>query len=260
MPRNRLPTRRLPGSRALAGIVLLVWLAIAGLSGPFAGKLAGIQRNDPSLFLPSDAESTQVLRLQSGFQGVDQMPAVLVYERRTGITAADRVLVDRQAAAIAHLPGVAGPPSPVQASADGQALEFVVPVRADTIAATGDAVAALRRVVHGSPGLAAYVAGPAGLGADFGAAFKALDVKLIAATTLVVVLILLAVYRSPLLWLVPLSAVGGALVLAQAVVYLAATRFGLGSNGQSQGILTVLLFGAGTDYALLMISRYREEL
>jgi putative drug exporter of the RND superfamily len=253
-------SRRLPGSRVLAALVVLGWIAVAGLAGPLAGKLAGTQRNDPALFLPSDAEATRVLRLQADFQGTDQTPAVIVYQRSSGITAADRALVDRQVAAAARLPGVAGAPSPVLASPDGKALEAVVPVRADTLAATGDAVAELRRVVRGDAGLAAHVTGPAGLGADFGSAFKALDFKLLAGTTVVVVLILLAVYRSPLLWLVPLAGVGGALVLAQALVYLAATHLGLQSNGQSQGILTVLLFGAGTDYALLMISRYREEL
>ena len=96
--------------------------------------------------------------------------------------------------------------------------------------------------------------------ADFGSAFKALDVKLLIGTTVVVVVILLFVYRSPILWLVPLIGVGLALVLAQALVYATVRAIGLNSNGQSQGLLTVLVFGAGTDYALLMISRYREEL
>jgi RND superfamily putative drug exporter len=243
-----------------AALMILGWLLIAGVSGPFAGKLSSLQKNDLADFLPSTAEATQVLKVERGFQNASVVPAVIVFERSSGITDADRAQVAAEAARVDGLKGVIGGASGPIASIDGKALELVVNVDGSTIGATGDGVASLRNAFRRSAGLSVNVTGPAGLAADFGAAFQALDVKLLAGTTLVVVVILLLVYRSPVLWLVPLLGVGLSLVLAQALVYLTVRVTGLSSNGQSQGLLTVLVFGAGTDYALLLISRYREEL
>jgi RND superfamily putative drug exporter len=243
-----------------AALVILGWLLIAGVSGPFAGKLSSLQKNDLADFLPSTAEATQVLKIERSFQNASVVPAVIVFERPSGITDADRAQVAAAAAGVTGLKGVIGGASEPVASVDGKALELVVNVDGSTIGATGDGVASLRTAFRGAGGLSAHVTGPAGLAADFGSAFQALDVKLLVGTTLVVVVILLLVYRSPVLWLVPLLGVGLSLVLAQALVYLTVRVTGLSSNGQSQGLLTVLVFGAGTDYALLLISRYREEL
>jgi len=244
----------------LAAGILAAWLLLAGAAAPFAAKLSSLQKNDFADFLPATAEATQVLKAESGFQNARVLPAVVVFERSTGITDEDRANVSAERSRFAGLKGVVGEPSAVIPSADGKALEIVVNVDSSSIGGIADGVASLRNTVRGSPGLAAHVTGPAGLAADFGAAFQALDVKLLVGTTVVVVVVLLLVYRSPILWAVPLAAVGLALVVAQAAVYFTARYFGLSSNGQSQGILTVLVFGAGTDYALLMISRYREEL
>ena len=244
----------------LAAGVLAAWLLLAAAAAPFAARLSSLQKNDLADFLPGTAEATQVLKLESGFQNARALPAVIVYERSSGITDADHSTVAAETSSLVGLKGVVGPPSPVIPSADGKALEVVVNVDASSITGIADGVASLRNAIRGSPGLSAHVTGPAGLAADFGAAFQALDVKLLVGTTVVVVIVLLLVYRSPVLWVVPLAAVGLALVVAQAAVYFTARYFGLSSNGQSQGILTVLVFGAGTDYALLMISRYREEL
>lgn len=109
-------------------------------------------------------------------------------------------------------------------------------------------------------GLDSFVTGPAGYAADSSEAFSGIDGKLLAIAASVVIVILLGTYRSPVLWVLPLISAGVALFAAQAVVYLAAERGGLTVNAQSQSILTVLVFGAGTDYALLLIARYREEL
>jgi putative drug exporter of the RND superfamily len=253
-------TRRSKKPLVVAAAVLIGWLLLAAAGAPFATKLSSLQKNDLVDFLPSTAEATQVVKLEAGFQNARVVPAVLVFERTSGITAEDRDTVSSEIAGLAGMKGVVGQPSPIIASADGKALEVVVNVDGSSIGGIGDAVASLREAVRGTPGLSAHVTGPAGLAADFGAAFKALDIKLLAGTTLVVVVVLLLVYRSPVLWVVPLAAVGLALFVAQAAVYFTARYFGLSSNGQSQGILTVLVFGAGTDYALLMISRYREEL
>lgn len=244
----------------LAGAILAAWLVLAAAAGPFAARLSALQKNDLADFLPGTAEATQVLKLESGFQNARVLPAVIVFERSGGITEADRSTVAAATSGLSGLKGVVGQPSPIIPSADGKALEVVVNVDSSSITGISDGVSSLRNAVHGSPGLSAHVTGPAGLAADFGAAFQALDLKLLVGTTVVVVIVLLLVYRSPILWVVPLAAVAVALVVAQAAVYFTARYLGLSSNGQSQGILTVLVFGAGTDYALLMISRYREEL
>ena len=102
--------------------------------------------------------------------------------------------------------------------------------------------------------------GPGGQAADSAEAFAGIDGKLLYSTLIVVIVILLLTYRSPILWLLPVFSAGVALITAQGVIYLLAKYAGLTVNGQSQGILTVLVFGAGTDYALLLVARYREEL
>ena len=253
-------TRRNKTPLVVAAAILAGWLLLAAAATPFATKLSSLQKNDLADFLPSTAEATQVLKLETGFQSARVVPAVIVFERAGGITPEDRSNVSSEIAGVAGLKGIVGEPSPIISSVDGKALEVVVNVDGSGIGGIGDGVASLRKEVRGTPGLSAHVTGPAGLAADFGAAFQALDIKLLVGTTLVVVIVLLLVYRSPVLWVVPLAAVGLALFVAQAAVYFTARNFGLSSNGQSQGILTVLVFGAGTDYALLMISRYREEL
>ena len=105
-----------------------------------------------------------------------------------------------------------------------------------------------------------HVAGPAGLLADLIEVFSAIDGPLLLVTLAVVLVILLIVYRSPVLWIIPLLAAGMSYGLAAVAVYQLADADVVKLNGQSQGILTVLVFGAGTDYALLLIARYREEL
>ncbi len=246
--------------RIAAVLVVVAWAVAVAVAGPFAARLSAIQQNDPTTFLPANAESTQVTRLEPAFLGGSSIPVAVVYERLAGITAADRELVEQQAAAVGSTAGVVGGVSPVIASQDGRALEFIAPLNSRDFLRLGAEVDQVRAIVHGSNGLSAHVAGPAALAADFGSAFKGLDVKLLIGTGAVVIVILLLVYRSPILWVVPVGVVALALFVAQALVYLAASRFGLQSNGQSQGILTILVFGAGTDYALLLISRYREEL
>ena len=109
-------------------------------------------------------------------------------------------------------------------------------------------------------GLSFHLTGPGGFAADSQEAFAGIDGKLLYSAAAVVIIILLLTYRSPVLWLLPLISAGVALFAAQAVVYLLATKADLTVNAQSAGILTVLVFGAGTDYALLLVARYREEL
>ena len=258
-PARRRTLRLAP--RTLLGLVavLLAWLG-AGAAAYFpAAKLASVQENNSAAFLPQEAESTRALELQGRFQNSEVSPGILVYERPGGLTDTDRAAVAADLEEISRLAGVVAPPTPPFSSADGQALQVVVPLGTDFEALAGD-VTEIRRIAGGTPGLSAYLTGPAGIGADFGEAFEGIDTTLLGATAAVVIVILLLVYRSPVLWALPLLAAGLSLLLAQAAVYLGARYGGLDVNGQSAGILTVLVFGAGTDYALLLISRYREEL
>ncbi|WP_327000745.1 MMPL family transporter [Dactylosporangium sp. NBC_01737] len=259
---------RLVSGRWTKWIVLAVWIAVFAVAGPLAGKLNGVQKNDNSAWLPASAEATKVIDLERTFRQQDAAPAIVVYERKSGITSADadKAAADaRQFAALSNLAGTVQ--DPVKSTQDGatpQAIQTIVPVAVGTggWAAMGATVDQMRAIVQaGKPdGLTVHVTGLAGLNADQNKAFKGTTGTLLYATLAVVMVILLLTYRSPVLWLLPIVSAGGALVAAQAVIYLFAKHAGLTVNAQSAAILTVLLFGAGTDYALLLIARYREEL
>jgi putative drug exporter of the RND superfamily len=244
-------------------IVLVLWVAVLAVAGPLAGKLTGVEKNDNSTWLPGNAEATQVADLQKQFQPDDVAPAVVVYERPSGITAADRAKVARDVTAIAALPGVAGTVAGPVPARDGKAVQVIVPI---TVDANGwdkivDVVDQVKQTTGpGANGLGIYLTGPAGNAADSARAFEGIDGTLLYTTLIVVTIILLVTYRSPVLWLLPILTAGAALASAQAVIYLLAEHAGLVVNAQSAGILTVLVFGAGTDYALLLVARYREEL
>jgi RND superfamily putative drug exporter len=247
-------------------VVLGFWIVVVAVAGPLAGKLNGAQQNDSSAWLPKNAESTQVVELAKRFAPSDVFPALVVYERAGGpVTAADRVKVAADARRFAGVKDVTGKvlgPLPAQ---DGRALQVVVPIR---VAEEGNGweeltprIEELRSIARADTGgLGVYVTGPAGYFADFAEVFSGFDSTLLYITAVIVIVILLVTYRSPVLWLLPLSCVFVALTAAQAVIYLLARNGGLTVNGQSAFILTVLVFGAGTDYALLLTARYREEL
>jgi RND superfamily putative drug exporter len=244
-------------------IVLALWLIILGVAGPLAGKLTGAQQNDNSAWLPGNAEATEVMELSTRFQPDDIAPAVIVYERPTGITPADRAKAAADVAALQRVPGVTGEVAGPVPSPDGQALQVIVPVKVDADGwdAVVDVVAGIKTVTGtGGDGLTVALTGPAGTAADSAKAFEGIDSALLYTTLAVVTVILLITYRSPVLWLLPIISAGAALAGAQALIYLLAEHAGLVVNAQSAGILTVLVFGAGTDYALLLIARYREEL
>jgi len=243
-------------------LVLLFWLIVVIVAGPLAGKLSGSEKNDAKSWLPGNAESTKVLELQRAFRSPNLIPAVIVYDRAGGLTAADRAKVvsdSRRLASVAHIDG---PLSEPVFSADGKAAEVIVPLDLGPNGweRAGKVVDRMTAIAQGEPGLAVHVTGPAGYAANSADAFKGIDSTLLYGTLLVVVVILLLTYRSPLLWLLPVISAGVALISAEAVIYELAKHAGLTVNAQSAGILTVLVFGAGTDYALLLVARYREEL
>jgi putative drug exporter of the RND superfamily len=257
-------------TRGIAGLVcgrwskwavLALWIAVVAVAGPLAGKLNGAQQNDASAWLPKDAESTRVIELAKRFTPSDTLPAVVVYELPGPVTRGDQARAAADAERLAGLDHVAGKVvGPIPAS-DGRALEVVVPVEMGSGGWNDVApvVEEVRSIAHAGGG-SVHVTGPAGYATDFLDVFNGFDATLLYITAAIVVVILLLTYRSPTLWLLPLSCVFVALTAAQAVIYLLAKNAGLTVNGQSAFILTVLVFGAGTDYALLLTARYREEL
>jgi RND superfamily putative drug exporter len=256
----------LPCGRWGKWVVLGFWVVVFAVAGPLSAKLNSAQQNDASAWLPNNAESTQVVELAERFTPSDVFPALVVYERADGpVTAADRA---KAAADVQRFAGVAGVTGKVLGpipSQDGRALQVIVPIE---VAEEGNGweeltprIDELRGLAQADTGgLGVYVTGPAGYFADFANVFSGFDARLLYITALIVVAILLLTYRSPVLWLLPLSTVFVALTAAQAVIYLLARDGGLTVNGQTAFILTVLVFGAGTDYALLLTARYREEL
>ncbi|SER18344.1 putative drug exporter of the RND superfamily [Streptomyces sp. yr375] len=248
-------------------LVLGLWVVVLFLTAPFASKLADAQDNDAASWLPGSAESTQVLEVSKGFRP-EQIPAVVVYARDSGLTAQDRARIAADAGRLRELTdhGIRGTETraPVyDRRTDPRAAQIYVPITMDEKgwSRIAPAVDSIRDVVgDGGGGLAVHITGPGGTSADFSKAFEGIDSTLLLSAMTVVIVMLLITFRSPTLLLVPLLGVVVALFTAQALIYFLAQHAGLTVNGQSAGILTVLVFGAGTDYALLLVARYREEL
>ncbi|MFI0739422.1 MMPL family transporter [Streptomyces sp. NPDC021100] len=252
----------LPSGRVGKWVVIALWAVVLVPALMLAGKLGDAEENDNSAWLPGSAESTAVVERAQKVMPVDSVPAVVVYDRAGGVTQADLAKARADAKAFQGIENVVGTPQGPVASQDGKAIRTVVQVHKDKSGweGLGKAVDAMTDVGEdGADGLGFHVAGPAGYGADSIKAFGG-GGALTTITALVVVAILLVTYRSPLLPLLPLITVGVALTAAKALIYLLAEDAGLVVNKQTSFILVVLIFGAATDYALLLISRYREEL
>ena len=250
----------LPSGRRSKWAVLAFWLIVIVLLGSLAGKLMGAEKNDASAYLPASAESTQALNLQDHFTAKNLNPAVVVYVRPSGLTKADLAKVAGDARTFAALPHAGQVIGPVPAK-DGKAAEILIEAHLGYSNAITNFVNKLNSVAgSGDPGLHAYVTGPAASAADSVKIFKGIDSTLLYATLAVVIVLLLLTYRSPILWLLPIISAGVALTTAEAFIYLLIQHAGLVVNGQSAGILVVLVLGASTDYALLLVARYREEL
>ena len=245
-------------------LVVGFWVVVLVIAFPLSSKLTGAEKNDAKTWLPAGAESTKVLDVQSRFQSPNVFPAVVVYERASGLTVADKAKAAADAKGFAGLPGaVPGQTVGPIPSADGKALQTIVQVNLgkegwNNASKAADSIRAIAR--SNANGLTSHITGPLGNAADSSGAFKGIDSTLLYSTVAVVIVILLITYRSPVLWILPVISSGVALITAQAVVYLLAAHAGLTVNGLSAGILLVLVFGASTDYALLIVARYREEL
>ena len=254
---------RFASGRVTKWMILGFWVVVFVIALSPAGKLTGAQENDAVSWLPGDAESTAVLNDMERFQSGDEIPAVVVYERPAGIKAADFRDVAGQVRQFQDVDGVERDVVGPVPARDRLALQVIVPIDAGSGGweALGTAVDTMREITDESPrGLSVHITGPGGFAADSSEAFEGIDGKLLYSALAVVVLILLLTYRSPVLWMLPVFSAVVALMVAQAVIYYLATEADLTVNAQSAGILTVLVFGAGTDYALLLVARYREEL
>jgi len=250
----------LPCGKRTKYLVVVFWLVVIAVTGSLAGKLQGAEKNDASSYLPASAEATQELNLQARFASKNLNPAVVVYQRTSGITAADFRKAQADARRFAALAAVHGRVTGPFPSRDHQALETVVGADLGYNANISAFITSLNNTASaGDPGLSVHITGPAANAADEVKIFKGIDSTLLYATLAVVIVLLLLTYRSPVLWLLPIMSAGVALTATEAVVY-ELTKHGLTVNGQSGGILVVLVLGAGTDYALLLIARYREEL
>ncbi|WP_395759299.1 MMPL family transporter [Streptomyces althioticus] len=249
------------GRRAVPWAVAGLWVVALVLLLPLAGKFADVQQNRAVDYLPDGADSTQVARVQDELPGGESTDLVVVYHRDGGLTAADRKTAAAQIAGVERKFELSDAPRGV-ASADGSTLMY--PVSSTEPGQDEEAqlafVDGVRKTVGGTGGLSAEVGGPGAVGADMDEVFETIDGTLLTATLGVVTVLLVLIYRSPFLWLVPLAVAGAATVLAMAAAYGTHELFGITITGQSGGIMTVLVLGAGTDYALLLVSRYREEL
>jgi RND superfamily putative drug exporter len=257
---SNVATRVIVG-RKTKWLVLVFWVIAFALLGSLAGKLTGVEKNDAQSWLPGKAESTKVLAVQKAFQSPNTFQAVVVYERPTGLTPDDRVKAVQDIGKFAALGKIDGKIIGPVFSKDGKAAQSIVPLDLghDGWNRAGKVVPKMLTIARTQPGLSAHVTGPAGYASDSAQAFKGIDGALLFAALGVVIIALLVTYRSPILWLLPVLSAGIALAVGQGLIYLLAKN-GLTVNAQSAGILTVLVFGAGTDYALLLIARYREEL
>ena len=244
----------------------LIALAVALLGGVVIG-LAGA--NDAGTrspdFLPPSSESARTDAAAKQFPGGDRTAAILVVTRSDGgvLTPADLAVVTEARDRILTALGTRDTPAPMLTSNDGRAAVAPVPLRADLSGfALNDAVKAVRNAAaDGLPAsLIAHVTGGPAFGADIANSFTGANIKLLVVTALVVAVLLIVTYRSPVLWLVPLAVIGLAEQVATAVGTAVAGITGLTFDGSTSGITSVLVFGAGTNYALLLISRYREEL
>ncbi|KFG04260.1 MULTISPECIES: MMPL family transporter [Streptomyces] len=253
-----MPTIPRRARRLVPLLLIAVWLVVGGVLGPYAGRLGEVATNDQAAFLPRSAESTEVVTAQRAFRQDETLVAIVVWTGE-GL-AGRRAAADRALASLDGTPGVAGQVSPALLSEDREALRGVVPLRPDLGDALPGTLDRVRAAAERVPGTTVQLAGPAASQADLSDAFAGIDGLLLAVALLTVLVILLLVYRSVLLPLVIILGAVFALGLACAVVYALADQGVVRVDGQVQGILSILVIGAATDYALLLTARFREEL
>ncbi|WP_152345970.1 MMPL family transporter [Brevibacterium sp. CFH 10365] len=260
------PVRGRKALLALFAVLLVAWVGIAGVGGPYFGKITDVATNDRSSFLPESAESTRAQEAIDRFSDDDSVPAIVVLENSDGITDDDAETFKDLAASLDDDGVLAADASPTIPSGDGQALELILPVSSD---ATAEDVESIRTAIadvfpsgtdDSGTAVTVHVTGPAGFAADLSEAFAGIDGILLLVALIAVFVILVIVYRSPLLPIIVLFTSVAALAASIFVVWHLADAQILLVNGQVQGILFILVVGATTDYSLLVVARFRDAL
>ncbi|MSO41008.1 MAG: MMPL family transporter [Solirubrobacterales bacterium] len=257
---------RIPGGRRTKFAMIGVWLLIVFAIGPLSNKFEDAQKNDPADYLPGNAESVEALNKVNELPSGEEADAITVFNRDGGLTAADAATIAKDRAEInANRREGQRPTRPPVVSDDKTTALLFTPIQVENgtnkagerlVDVTDD----IKDTISDSPeGLEARVTGPAGFSADAIAVFNDINGTLLYATALLVLILLIVIYRSPIFWVIPFFSVLIAETVTRGLGYLLADA-GVTVTGQSGGILPVLVFGAGTDYALLLVSRYREEL
>ena len=267
---------------SVAVLIVIAWFLITGIFGPLFGKLTSVQENNNSSFLPKGAEATLAADEIAKFAGDASFnfPTLILLEGEATPAAIGAINAHLAAVGQLTLDGtpakigdylIQGEPVTAFPSQDGKAILVNIPLNGESISellpnekpvlpAVVDALREDIAPIAKAQGLTPYVTGPGGLLGDLFEAFGTLDSTLLLTTLGVVAIILIVVYRSPVLWIIPLLTSLFALSTAGGIIYLLAKADIIDVDGQSQGILSVLVIGAATDYALLLIARYREEL
>jgi RND superfamily putative drug exporter len=244
----------------LPAVLILIWVIAGGVGGPYFGKVGEVSSNDQTAYLPESADATRVQEQLEKFSDSDTIPAIVVFESSEKLSGQQMKDLQREAEKLSRIAGVSEDISPLIPSQDGLALELFVPISSDSEV---DEVAAQvsKQLTEAAPStVQVFVTGPAGFNADLLHAFSGIDGLLLGVALLAVFVILIIVYRSFLLPIAVLATSMFALTAALLSVWWLAKADLLLLSGQTQGILFILVIGAATDYSLLYVSRYREEL
>ena len=243
-------------------VMLILGIAAAGLTfGPLSVAKTDVS---PTSGVPAWAQSSKVTELQKDLPGADGTSAIVLYSSDNALTEADKAFItEAQTRLMKFSDSTAQFAPPISYSSDSTTALMIVPLE-KTVATEeiSTRVADMREVSKAEmpTGLKTYLTGPEGFQADIAGVFAGADITLLATTGMVVILLLLITYRSPILWIFPLIVVGTADGMSGILAERLATAFDIQLDASVTGILSILVFGAGTDYALLLISRYREEL
>src|SRR4051812_31166634 len=252
-------------------VVIAVWAAVLVALAPQGMTLSKVTTDETATAesLPSDSQSAEVAKtLRDRFPDGDPLLALAVYRRAGGLNDRDNAKIAADAAAIGKLDGVArvlapvGPlASPGLKSRDGKVAFIAIPLKSTDSDERTDAIKAIRKIT-GTPqgGLQVHLTGAAALQSDLTTTLQSTDASLLIATALLVLVLLIAIYRAPLMALLPLIVVGVSYTIAQGIVHIGADAANTTIDRTAVTLLAILMFGAGTDYCLLMVSRYTSEL
>jgi RND superfamily putative drug exporter len=262
---------RMVTGRRSKWVVIAVWVAILAALAPRAMSLPKVTTDETATAdsLPSDSQSAEVAStLRKRFPNGNPLLAIAVYRRAGGLTAGDRARLVADAARIARADGVAqllvpfgDRAAPGLVSRDGSVAFTAIPLTSEDSDARTDTIKEIRKLTgKGSGGLAIRLTGAGALQSDLTTTLQSTDASLLAATALLVLILLIAIYRAPLMAFLPLVVVGVSYTIAQGIVHIGANAADTTIDRTAVTLLAILMFGAGTDYCLLLVSRYTSEL